>query len=147
MEIQNKWWTLQYKHIQRQDSQVDTVYENTSVATWHLDTPAVMCSFSAKAAYVQTYIITHAHTNSLKIIMHSININSVETSKIWQKNRKRGSKTRSKQSSKQSMPDFWHRVDEINGKLDRMWEMCVFAINSPLWCFLSAWNEWEVVKC
>lgn len=28
---------------------------------------------------------------------------------------------------------------------DGIWEMCVFAINSPLWGFLSAWNEWEIV--
>lgn len=41
---------------------------------------------------------------------------------------------------------FWHSVEEINGKLDGIWEMCVFAIDSPLWCFLSAWNEWEVVS-
>lgn len=45
------------------------------------------------------------------------------------------------------MPAPWHGAAEINGKLDGMWEMCVFAIDSSLWCSLSAQNEWEVVEC
>lgn len=50
--------------------------------------------------------------------------------------RKKGFKERSKQSSKQSMPAFWHSAEKINGKLDRIWEMCFFCYRQPTLMFL-----------
>lgn len=106
--------------------------------------PTVMCNLSAKPTYVGKHIITH------RIFFFTRNHCSLKTQTVLEQEefgRKWGFETRSKQSSKQSMPAFWHSAEEINGKLDGIWEMCVFAIDSPLWCFLSAWNEWEVVEC
>lgn len=100
----------------------------------HLKIASTNC-LSVKPTNVQTHDTDRGKTNQRKSSVTPSTQTALERAGSG---RKRGFETRSKQSSKQSMPAFGHDAEEINGKLDKMWEMCVFAIDSPLWCFLSS---------